>query len=197
MCEIWRRLIDAEPSSNFLHHHLENILCEYQNLTKLIWRACLKCSETSPSTPFRPIHHISSIAALTLKYLDCILCHIYPWHDDVIKWNIIRVTGPLCGEFTGHRWIPRTKASDAELWCFLWSGPWTNGWVNNREAGDFRRHCAHYDVSVMGTRPHMAMWHYWMNTCSPTVWHIWMNFSTWRCVQIYNKNMDEVELIGC
>ena len=35
--------------------------------------------------------------------------------------NIFRVTGPLCGESTGHRWIPRTKASDAELWCFLWS----------------------------------------------------------------------------
>ena len=33
--------------------------------------------------------------------------------------NIFRVTGPLCGEFTGHRGIPRTKASDAELWCFL------------------------------------------------------------------------------
>ena len=30
----------------------------------------------------------------------------------------------LCeGEFTGHRWIPLTKASDAELWCFLWSTP--------------------------------------------------------------------------
>ena len=27
--------------------------------------------------------------------------------------NIFRVTGLLCGEFTGHRWIPRTKASDA------------------------------------------------------------------------------------
>ena len=25
------------------------------------------------------------------------------------------------GEFTGHRWIPLTKASGAELWCFLWS----------------------------------------------------------------------------
>ena len=37
--------------------------------------------------------------------------------------NIFRVTGHLCGEFTGHRWIPRTKASDAELWCFLWSAP--------------------------------------------------------------------------
>ena len=39
------------------------------------------------------------------------------------NWNIFRVTGHLCGAFTGHRWIPRTKASDAELWCFLWSAP--------------------------------------------------------------------------
>ena len=31
------------------------------------------------------------------------------------------ITGHLCGEFTGPRWIPRTKASDTELWCFLWS----------------------------------------------------------------------------
>ena len=35
--------------------------------------------------------------------------------------NIFRVTGHLCGEFTGPRWIPHTKASDAELWCFFWS----------------------------------------------------------------------------
>ena len=56
-----------------------------------------------------------------------------------------RITGHLCGEFTGHRWIPRTKASDAALWCFLWS----DGWVNNGEAGDLRRNRAHYDVTVM------------------------------------------------
>ena len=37
--------------------------------------------------------------------------------------NISHVTGHLCGEFTGRQWIPRTKASDAELWCFLWSVP--------------------------------------------------------------------------
>ena len=37
--------------------------------------------------------------------------------------NIFRVTGHLCGEFTGPRWISRTKASDAELSCFLWSAP--------------------------------------------------------------------------
>ena len=35
--------------------------------------------------------------------------------------NLFRVTGPLCGEFTGPGEFPHTKASDAELWCFLWS----------------------------------------------------------------------------
>ena len=34
--------------------------------------------------------------------------------------DILRVTGPLCGEFTGHWWTPLTKASHAEFWCFLW-----------------------------------------------------------------------------
>ena len=33
--------------------------------------------------------------------------------------NIFRVTDPLWGESTG----PLTKASDAELWYFLWSAP--------------------------------------------------------------------------
>ena len=40
--------------------------------------------------------------------------------------NIFHVTGLLCGEFTGDRWIPLTNATDAELWGFLWSAPeWT------------------------------------------------------------------------
>ena len=39
------------------------------------------------------------------------------------KGNIFRVTGHLCGEFTGHRWIPHRKASNTELWWFLWSAP--------------------------------------------------------------------------
>ena len=29
--------------------------------------------------------------------------------------NIFRVTGPLWREFTDHRWIPPTEASDADL----------------------------------------------------------------------------------
>ena len=38
------------------------------------------------------------------------------------NWNIFRVTGHLYGDFLGHRWILRTKASDAELWYLLWYG---------------------------------------------------------------------------
>ena len=37
--------------------------------------------------------------------------------------TIFHVTGHLCGKFTGHRWILRSKASAAKLWCFPWSTP--------------------------------------------------------------------------
>ena len=73
--------------------------------------------------------------------------------------NTFRVTGPLCGEFTGHRWIPRTKASDAERWFFFFlSAPWINGWVNNCEAGDLKRYHAHYNVIVMKANDTTMFW---------------------------------------
>ena len=41
-------------------------------------------------------------------------------HNDVIKWKKhFPRYWLLCGEFAGHRWIPHTKASDTELWCFF------------------------------------------------------------------------------
>ena len=43
--------------------------------------------------------------------------------DNGIKWKHFPRYSHLCGEFTSHRWIPRTKASDVELWCFLWFSP--------------------------------------------------------------------------
>ena len=55
--------------------------------------------------------------------------------------NIFRVTGLLCGEFTGHRWIPHTKAIDAELWCFL------DLRLNENLAKQWRRRW--YEITVM------------------------------------------------
>ena len=63
--------------------------------------------------------------------------------------HIFHFTGSLWGESTGPRWIPLTKTSDAELWCFLGSAPETNGIANNRGAGDLRRHRAYCDVTVI------------------------------------------------
>ena len=63
-----------------------------------------------------------------------------PNHDDVIKWKHFPrywslVRGIHC--WTVNRWIPLTKASNA------------NGWENNRDAGDLKRHRTNYNATVM------------------------------------------------
>ena len=40
------------------------------------------------------------------------------------------VTGPLCREFTSHRWIPLTEASHVELWCLFYLCP--NKWLSKQ-----------------------------------------------------------------
>ena len=71
-------------------------------------------------------------------------------HDDVIKWKPV----PRYWSFVrGIHWSPVNS-----LYKGQWHGAliftlicsWINGWVNNRESGDLRRHRAHYDVIVMG-----------------------------------------------
>ena len=42
-------------------------------------------------------------------------------HDDVIKWKHVPRNRPFVRGIHRSWWIPHTKASDAELWCFLWS----------------------------------------------------------------------------
>ena len=74
-------------------------------------------------------------------------------HDDVIKWKhfprywpFVRgihrspVKSPHKGQWRG-----------ALMFSLIWV--WKNGWVNNGDAGDLRRHRAHYDVSVMSCIP--------------------------------------------
>ena len=62
----------------------------------------------------------------------------------------------MCVEFTGHRRIPLTKVSDAEFDVFF-DLRLNNGWVNNREAGEWGRHRAHYDVMVTVMIPGIPM----------------------------------------
>ena len=67
---------------------------------------------------------------------------------DVISGNMFRVTDPLRGEFTGHRWFPSQRPVTRTFGVFF-DLRWTSGWVNNRDTGDLRRHRAHHDVTVM------------------------------------------------
>ena len=64
--------------------------------------------------------------------------------------NISRVTGLLCVEFTGHRWIhsPHIGQWRGAL-MFSLTCAWIHGWVNNCEAGDLWHNPAHYDVTAM------------------------------------------------
>ena len=55
---------------------------------------------------------------------------------------------PVPGEFPAQR--PVKRSFDVSLSCAS-----VNAWANNLEAGDLRRHRAHYDVSAM-TGPHIA-----------------------------------------
>ena len=61
--------------------------------------------------------------------------------------NIIRVNVPLCGEFTGDNSPHKGQWRGALMFSLICA--YIKGWANNREAGDLRHHCAHYDVIVM------------------------------------------------
>ena len=70
-------------------------------------------------------------------------------HDDVNKWKHFLRCWPLV---RGFHWSP-VNSSHRDHWCgallFSLICAWLNGWVNNREAGDLRRHHAHFDVIVI------------------------------------------------
>ena len=72
--------------------------------------------------------------------------------------NMFRVTGFCAGI---HRWLrgihrspvnyPHTDQCRGVL-MFSLICAWTNGWVNNQDASDLRRHRAHNDVTVVWCR---------------------------------------------
>ena len=70
-------------------------------------------------------------------------------HDDVIKWNFFLRYWPFVRGI--HR--PPVDSPHKRQWrgglVFSLICARTTGWVNNRDAGDLRRHGAHYDVILM------------------------------------------------
>ena len=88
-----------------------------------------------------------NIGLNTCLSMGCMSCRVSMMTSS--NGNLFLVTGHLCGEFTGHRWIPRPKGQRRGALMFSFICARINGWVNNREAGDSRRYRGHYDVTVM------------------------------------------------
>ena len=113
---IWERL----PISNWTHRNLqwnsetcwqvfiedhENIVCDKSVI--------LPRGELRKSLRVTKKHQLWYLLAFNV---------INSSHDDVIKWKHFPRYWPFVRVIHRSRWIPHTKASDADLWCFLWSG---------------------------------------------------------------------------
>ena len=75
------------------------------------------------------------------------------WFDKVISWWRHQIeTFPYRPFVRGIHRSPVNSPHKGQ-WhralIFSLNYTWTYGWVNNRDAGDLRRHCVHYDATLM------------------------------------------------
>ena len=73
----------------------------------------------------------------------------YHCHDDVIKWKHFPRYWPYVQgiHLSPVNFLHKGQWREALMFSLICA--WINGWVNNRGAGDLRRHRAYYDVIVM------------------------------------------------
>ena len=93
-----------------------------------------------------------------LKHMTSNIRHLYEvntfsckdgTHDDIIEWKLFPRYWPFVRGIL--RSLVNYPHNGQWRWALMFSliCVWINSWVNNREAGDLRRHRAHYDVIVM------------------------------------------------
>ena len=115
--------------------HIIYLLCLYQEMKLLhitLYLLIIQASSLSTSMEtqinwkhlrswLNPLQWLSVWRSeeLVVVWDECLCLH----HDDVIKWNHFSRYWPFVRGIHRSRRIPHTKASDAELWCFLWFAP--------------------------------------------------------------------------
>ena len=150
----------------------------------LIWRRCHETNQELPGTEvinghinsrymsgYVPVCPISSQLMWSYRIYNWLYdvseaeykknIKIYNWwgHDMVFfimmtssNGNIFRVPSRVTNRLQVNS-LHKGQWRGALMFSLICA--WINGWVNNREAGDLRRHRAHYDIAVMG----------WLNLC--------------------------------
>ena len=74
------------------------------------------------------------------------------FHDDVIKWKHSMRYWPFVRGIHRSPLNSPHKGQWRGALMFSLICVWINDWVNNHEAGDLRRYCAHSDITVMHTK---------------------------------------------
>ena len=99
--------------------------------------------------------HIRYVSELILIHSNVLI--ISWWRHQVEAFSALLAfcagISPVTGEFPAQR--PVTQSLIFSLNC-----AWTNSWTNNGDAGDLRRHRAHYDVIVM----YQLLFPYWVQS---------------------------------
>ena len=113
--------------------------------------------------------HKGSLIPKGFQCLDVIMSHDGKRlrHDDVTKWKHFPRYWPFV--WGVHRWpvnSPHKGQWRGTLMLSLISA-WTNGWLNNRDAGDLRRQCDHYDITIVWPRRKFIL-------------RLWQRFSVWH-----------------
>ena len=133
--------------------------CNYILLITYIYNTCL-INDKERST------HCLGISRINI-YFSNVVTKIMPAlirNDDVINWKYFsRYWSFLMIYSLPSADSPHKSKRYGALVCSL-IYTWTNSWANNQDAGDLRRHHAHYDVSVMYRQ--MYLFHLMGITCS-------------------------------
>ena len=109
------------------------------------------------SCDYKEIHNIVEISATSSESQCCDYKDIYfqsksssqSNHDVVNKWKHFPRYWPFVRGIHRSPVNSPNKGQWHGALMFSLICAWINDWVNNRKAGDLRRHRAHYDVSVM------------------------------------------------
>ena len=94
-------------------------------------------------------HVKSLIINFWTKFLNRCLC-VQQQHDDVIKWKHFPRYWPFVWGIHRSPVNSPHKVQWHGSLMFSLICAWINGWINNGEAGDLRRHRAHYEIIVRG-----------------------------------------------
>ena len=134
----------------FLNQHtqLYNFLIAEKLMTDL-WREIQVhvCPHIACRAPIKDVYYTNASEHILFNTLYMFNTSLT--HDDVIKWKKIPRYWPFVWGIHRSPVNSPQKGQWREALMFSLICTRINGWVNNGEDGDLRRHRAHYDVTVM------------------------------------------------